>query len=70
MSDIKENINAVIHEAFLLGYNNHKNHGSYFTRGDNIPVKSRAVLLESMISENIEHTREEGGVGDRGFKKY
>lgn len=45
MIDIKSLLDKVIHEAFLLGYNNAKRSGSYFGSGTHIPIQSKKELL-------------------------
>lgn len=64
MSEIESLLNQVIYQAFRIGYANAKNSGSDFSRGDNIPIRSKADLL-SAIKNRIK-----GGKGDSGQPKH
>lgn len=48
MSEIESLVNQVIYQAFRIGYASAKNHGSDFTRGDNIPIRSKPDLLSAI----------------------
>lgn len=53
MSKIKSFLNKVIHEAFLLGYNNARRSGSWYGKGDHIPVASKDSLLAEINRVNL-----------------
>lgn len=47
-SQVHALVNKVIHEAFLLGYNNAKRSGCWYSKGDNIPIQSKKQLLTEL----------------------
>lgn len=47
-ASIKVLVHKVIHEAFLLGYNNARRSGSYWGSGEYMPIQSKKELLAKL----------------------